>query len=42
MIGVEKLGISIIKESTFFASKVDRFNPQNVKRESLPGPGAYD
>lgn len=42
MYGLEKFGITVIKPSNCFASKVDRFTEKAVKEKSItPGPGQY-
>jgi hypothetical protein len=40
MYGLEKFGITVIKPSNAFSSKVDRFTDKNLKEKShIPGPG---
>lgn len=42
MYGLEKFGITVIKPSNCFASKVDRFQEKQLKEKSYtPGPGQY-
>lgn len=42
MFGLEKFGITVIKPSNCFQSKVDRFQDKNLKDKSqTPGPGQY-
>jgi hypothetical protein len=42
MYGLEKFGITVIKPTNCFASKVDRFQNKEVKEKSItPGPGQY-
>jgi hypothetical protein len=42
MYGLEKFGITLVKPSNCFASKVDRFQEKQLKEKAeLPGPGAY-
>jgi len=42
MYGLEKFGVTIIKPSNCFASKVERFQEKEVKeKQQLPGPGQY-
>ena len=41
--GLDKFGIAVVKPSTSFASKVQRFQDKNlVEKQRLPGPGTYD
>jgi hypothetical protein len=40
MYGLEKFGITVVKPSNCFASKVDRFQEKQSKEKAvLPGPG---
>lgn len=42
MYGLEKFGITVIKPTNNFASRVDRFQDKNLKEKSYtPGPGQY-
>jgi hypothetical protein len=42
MFGLEKFGITVIKPSNCFSSKVDRFQDKSTKEKShTPGPGQY-
>jgi len=42
MYGLEKFGITVIKPSNVFASKVNRFtDKQTVEKNFTPGPGQY-
>jgi len=42
MYGLEKFGITVVKPSNVFASKVQRFQEkQSKEKEQLPGPGQY-
>ena len=42
MYGLEKFGITVIKPTNCFASRVDRFTNKTVKEKSFtPGPGQY-
>lgn len=41
--GLDKFGIAVVKPSTSFASKVQRFQDKNlIEKTRLPGPGSYD
>lgn len=41
--GLDKFGIAVVKPSTSFASKVQRFQDKNfIEKQRLPGPGSYD
>lgn len=43
MYGLDKFGISVVKPSTMFASKVQRFNDKSsIEKQRLPGPGSYE
>ena len=43
MYGLEKFGITVIKPSNVFASRVDRFTDKTLKEKSVtPGPGQYN
>jgi len=43
MYGLEKFGITVIKPTNCFSSKVDRFSDKNVKEKAqAPGPGQYN
>jgi len=40
MYGLDKFGITVVKPSTSFASKVNRFTDKNfLEKQRLPGPG---
>lgn len=41
--GLDKFGITVVKPSTSFASKVSRFqDKQLIEKTRLPGPGQYE
>jgi hypothetical protein len=41
--GLDKFGITVLKPSTCFASKVTRFTDKQVlEKHKLPGPGSYE
>lgn len=43
MYGLDKFGISVVKPSNAFASKVSRFtDKQLLEKQRLPGPGQYE
>jgi len=43
MFGLEKFGITVVKPSTSFASKVTRFTDKQLQeKQRLPGPGDYE
>ena len=41
--GLEKFGITVVKPSTSFASKVTRFTDKQLQEKvRIPGPGQYE
>lgn len=43
MYGLDKFGITVVKESNAFASKVTRFiDKEAQEKQRVPGPGQYE